>query len=325
MLLSTQGLEFYGEPHLDGFSNAQATYMPDHSGKGRHLLSYNGGEPVNYNNQIAGRSVISWNGSNNALRNSSVITVQCGFLVLSITESTFSDYARILTDLGGKNILIGDQGSTNFYNLFYPGSIFELFEFRSNDRIYPQSAQPAPMNTYRIIFFRFWKPITMNGINVGQEPANGTRRARMNLALLALYSADNPYTCESDLRAAMRALAAAYGLTIQANVYPYQADKSDSSETIAQSVNIYDPPEGNRIAEVLGNPKRVLDLKFSFRRQDEVKAMKTFHSNYYPDVPCIYRNDKMLPPEDVEGYIDSLYELGGAGNNLNYGFRFKEK
>lgn len=111
-----------------------------------------------------------------------------------------------------------------------------------------------------------------------------------------------------------------------ADIYPYQADINGASENPAQAVNFYDPPEGARISEALGNSKRVVELRFSIADNREVKAMKKLYADHYAQAtPIIYRDYRFTPPEDIEGYLDAPYELGGANNDWSYSFKIREK
>lgn len=317
LLLDRTGLELYCEPELmlngdieDGFS------LTDYSGYGRHLTAL---EPVPflYTNQINGRDVVSFADDVNPLANPATFSLRCGWIVAKYNGATFPDddngYKGLLGDSATIQILTGNRNTANFID-----PLHSYYEFRSNDKIYPASSAPAPMDEFRIIFFRFWQNLSMNGIKLGQ---NMPRQGAWNIALLALYSGD---FCESDIRKQTKALADAYGLTL-ADVYPYQADKGSPKGSV-QSVNFYDPPEGARISEALDDSKCELDLRFSARRQAEVKAMRDFHGSHYAAaVECIYRDYDVIPPEDISGYIDSPFQASGAVNDWIYSFKFIEK
>ncbi len=321
MLLSTLGCEIYIEPQLDAgiFVNGQdVVYLSDFSGKGRTMAGTST-YPSFSSSAINGKAAAVWDGTKNPLKNAAVFTVQCGFLVVKINEATFSNYAGILTDITAFPILVGNNGTTKFFDNLQSAY---FYEFRSSDRIYPAADAPAPMNAWRIIFFRFWKPVEVNGIQIGQDRGITGRKAKMSLGLMSLYSRN---FLESEIRESSQILADNFALTL-ADVYPYQADVDNTPERPVQSVNFYDPPEGDRISEVIDSARKTIDLKFSGADQTEVKAMKKYHAEHYaPALPCLYRDYRFTPPEDIEGYIDSPYDLDGANNDFNYGFRFKGK
>lgn len=322
------GCELYVEPQLDSAevaNGANAASLTDYSGKARHLTAVSN-YPVFQIPSVNGRAGVYWDGTKNPLKNTASFAVKCGFMAVKINETTnFSNYAGILTDTVSFPILVGHSGTNHFYDNLQQAY---LFEFRSNDRIYSRTSEtgvfnaPAPINTHKIIFFRYWKPITVTGVQIGQDRTDTARKAKMSFTLLALYSSD---FCESEIRAKLQTLATTFGLTL-ADVYPYQADVDNTPEHSAQSVNFYDPPEGDRISEVLNNRKRVIDLKFSGADQTEVEAMMKFHDDHYaPALPCIYRDYRFTPPRDIEGYINSPYDLDGSMGDFTYGFNFKEK
>lgn len=313
---SSNRCELYCEPQAQGVADGQAAFsMTDYSGKNRHLTEP-GNPPVFKTNILGGKSVVRFSGEE-PLKNADVFTVNCGWIVAGYNGAIFPDYKGLLSGVVSQDVLTGNTGGNTFFDFQIP-----FYEFRSNDRIYPAVNAPAPMNEFKIIFFRFWKPVIMGGVQLGQQRGFTDRRWLGDVALVALYSRN---FCESDIRMYSNILAANFGLAL-ADVYPYQADSRNTPETVEQSVNFYDPPEGDRISEVLSGAKRVLELKFSTRRTSEIEAMKAFHNSHYAQaLPFIYRNYKSIPPSDIEGYIDSPYELDGAVNNFSYAFRIRER
>ncbi|MET0751863.1 MAG: hypothetical protein ABWZ66_00705 [Pyrinomonadaceae bacterium] len=318
MLTGNKGAELYCEANL--LSLADSAYVAsftDWSGKGRHLTASTN-YPTFETNEINSKPVIRFHGTSNPLKNTAQFEIRCGWILAKYSGgSTFTDYKGLLSDLNVTTILLGEYDTANFLD----NQSTQIFEFRSNDRIYPESAAPAPMQVFKLIFFRFWRNLSLDGIQLGQQTNFTSTKWHGDVPFLALYSRD---FCESDIRKYSKAVADAYDLVL-ADVYPYQADKG-SPKTSIQSVNFYDPPEGTRISEALDDPKRELDLKFSSRRQAEVKKMRDFHDSHYgAAVECIYRDYDVIPPEDVLGYIDSPYQAAGAVNDWSYAFKFKEK
>lgn len=307
--------EFIGRFDLLGLADGTAVNSaPDTSGKGRNLA---GAGWTFETNEINGKSVVRANGSQTPLTNNAVFTLRCGWVLAKFNGANFSNFEGLLTDLTTNQVLVGGgNATTKFYD-----SGFDLYEFRSNDRIYPASNAPAPMNVFRLIFFRFWKPIQMNGISVGQNRDIAGYKWNGDIALMGLYSRD---FCEKDIRATSKKIADYFALTL-ADVYPYQGMKTDEVSG-SRLANVYDPPEGERIAEVLDEVKQSFGLTFgSPRRQEEFKAFREYYKNHYPEVPFIYRDYNMIPPEDTEGYFDSGWTKTGYGQMISYSVRFKEK
>jgi PKD repeat protein len=302
--------------------NSNVTSWTDQSIYARHLTAPSS-YPTYQTNEINSKPVVRFN-SSNPLKNTAEFTIRCGWILAKYDGGTFPDtadgYKGLLSDLVAKKILSGKRNSDEFEDFG-----FDYYEFRSNDRIYSVNIDgelhaPAPMAGFKLIFFRFWTNLEVDGIQIGQELNNANRKWSGDVALIILSS---EHYCESIIRERSQAIATAYGLTL-ANVFPYQAEKS-SSVQYTRSLNFYDPPEGDRIAEVLDETKQNLNLQFNLRRQKEFKAARIVHRNNYPEIPIIYRNYNLIPPEDVEGYISSELEWTGAVNNFNYAFQFKEK
>lgn len=316
LLTPSDGCELYCEPQLLSSPNGTSiTNLPDVSGNHRHLTAASPA-PILQTNVLSGKSVLHFNESQ-PLKNPTPFPVRCGWMVVKYDGPDFPAYTGLLTGYQYAAILVGNISNTIFYDF-----LDKFFEIGSNDRIYPASDAPAPMQQYRIIFFRYWNdPMYMDGVQLGSDRYFTDRLWKGDVALLALYSRD--FT-EEEIRTHTKRIADNFALPL-ADVYPYQADTTDTTETPARSVNVYDPPEGQRIVEVLDDSKRLLDLKFSVADQAEIRTLQQFHRAHYPDVPCIYRDYRFTPPEDIEGYIDSPYEIEGSKNDFEYSFRFKEK
>lgn len=319
MLLPNEQCEIYIEPQLDTIyaPGQPAGYLADYSGNNRTIAAESD-YPFYSTPAINGKAAVAWLGTQKPLKNPAVFQVRCGWLVVKYSGATFSGYNGLLGDLDTLGVLVGNgNGSTRFFdfqNLFY--------EYRTVDRIYPSNIAPAPMNSWRIIFFRFWELVTFNGVQLGQDRTFADRKWNGSVALLALYSRDFH---ETEIRKHSKIIADNFALPL-GDVYPYQADIDNVPENPAQKVNFYDPPEGDRISEVLSNPKRILDLQFSSADQEEFQRMKAYHTSHYaPAIPCFYRDYRVRPPQDIEGYIDSPYKASGANNDFDYSFRFKEK
>lgn len=143
------------------------------------------------------------------------------------------------------------------------------------------------------------------------------------MAFLAAYSRD---FAEAEIRANTQSVANYFALTLADNIYPYQPDYLGVGETGEQDVRFYDPPEGDRISEVVTDSKRVLDLKFSLADNEEIEAMRMIHAAHYgPALPIIIRDYRPSPPIDIEGYFDSQPEIEGGHNLWNYSLKFREK
>lgn len=320
MILSADSYtELHCEPHLDALANGQPfSFLQDYSGKNR-MLSSTGSQPICQTNSINGKSAVLWDGTNTPLVNNSTFQIRCGWIVAKYAGATFASYNGLLSGLVSQSILVGNLGTSNFN--YFPENDAAFYEFRSGDRIYPPKAAPAPMNQYKLLFFRFWQPVTVQGVEIGQQTNLTTRRWNGQVAFLRL---DSRNYCEQEIREKSKTIADYFAMSL-ADVYPYQADK-DTPEEPEQSVNFYDPPEGERLSEVITGKKRTFELKFTSRRQQEKREMIAFHDAHYATAQeCVIRNYNDFPPTDAVGYIDSQYKLTGAVNNYNYGFRFKEK
>lgn len=282
-------------------------------------------KPVYKTAILNGKAVVRWNGSQNPLTASrSIAGVRCGWIVAKYSGASWAvDFPGLLSSLASYALLVGNTTGDAIW--FNPALLVapDLFEYRSNDRIYPSASAPGPLNAFKLIFFRVWgDPLTLDGVSLGQDRGFTARKWTGDVALLALYSRD---FVEEEIRSLSKTVAANFALTL-ADVYEYSADVDGHGENPDQMINFYDPPEGDRISEVVTASKRTIDLKFSAANQIETQYLKSFHAAHYgPATPFIYRDYRVTPPEDIEGYFDSQYDLGGANNNFNYQFTFRER
>jgi hypothetical protein len=311
-------LEGYYDPHVLSYANGGSVpTLTDLSPHARHMTC-SASHPTFHWSVLNGRHVVRWSGSSNPLKHTTTFALRCGWIVAKFDGTSLSAYQGLLSSALHSNILISQNTGTNFLD---NGVTFQ--EFRSNERIYPMSSAPAPLNAFRVIFFRFWTTVTMDGLQLGQERDNTSRKFDGDVALLSVYSGDFP---EDEIQQYSQAIADHFALTIAENVYPYQPDVDGVAETPTQTINIYDPPEGERIIEAIDDCKLEIDLKFSIADQSEVNAMRAFHAAYYQTaLPMIYRDYRSTPPIDREGYIDGAYELAGSNNIYSYSFPFRER
>lgn len=312
------GCELYCEPHLEGYADGEEVpSLPDHSGHNRHL-STTKNQPIFKTGILNGKSVIRFNGSTAPLLYTpSIFKIACGWIVAKYNGATFSNYAGLLSDALNIDILTGNIFDTKFYDFGY-----SKFEYRADDRIYRSDNAVAPMEEFKVIFFRFWNPIVVGSIQLGQQRDFTDRRWIGDIAFLSLYSINFH---EEEIRHHSKTIADNFGLTL-ADVYPYLADIKGAKEEPEHNVNFYDPPEGDRISETISASKRSLELTFTAADQEEIDTfLSIYNSHYSQGLPIIYKDYRFTPPRDFEGYFDSAYEISGENNDFSYGFKLREK
>lgn len=244
----------------------------DISGNNRHLVAASNQPTIVVS---GGFKEVRIQRTNNVLKYTGYFVMNCGWILAKI-NGNFLSYDGLLTALTDLGILVGIPATDKFFDT--TGFGFQFWEYRLDDRIYPKENAPAPINEYKLIFFKSYIPFGVDGIQIGKDRNLTGRDLDGSVRMLALYNGG--FNCEEDIRAQSQIIANYYGLTL-ADVYPYQADINGASENPAQSVNFYDPPEGARISEALGNSKRVIELRFSIADNREVKAMKKLYADHY--------------------------------------------
>lgn len=156
--------------YVDGTSTTNLTHVADvHNGLG--VFRFNAG--------------VSPNGYFS--RNLSPVIYEA-FLLMKMREATFSNYAGILTANTGTAALLGDNGTTKFFNQ----SIGSAYEYRKNSVLFPENDQQAPMNEFGLVHLRFQNGIGLANLQIGKDRAATDRYAKMDLLGGLLLTTLNP-------------------------------------------------------------------------------------------------------------------------------------
>ena len=313
-LLPWEGAELLARIDKITLANSSAiTAIDDLSGHARHLASASGWTfQTNVQN---GKPVIRGSGADNApFTNNSTFTMRCGFIVAKYNGANFDNYRGLITDLGANAILVGNNASSIFFDFNY-----ELFEFRANDRIYAAEHSPAPVNAFAVMFFRYWENLTLSGICLGQDRANGARRWNGDIAAVALYSKNFQ---DSEVREYSQKLANFYGLAL-ANVFPFLGEYGASvdKDKIFKSNKAYD---GTKVVRVKTSSKRSGTANFTEREQTEFAAADRIWETNYPATPVVLRDYGVLPPVDINAYITSKLTRKANDTLIDYSFDYEE-
>lgn len=106
------------------------------------------------------------NTTNNAfLTASDAITVREVFLLMKMREASFSNNGGILTDNNTGYVLIGDTGTTKFFN----HSLGTGFFYEKDDVEYAESNMQAPMNTWGIVHWKYPTGVSLANVQIGKD------------------------------------------------------------------------------------------------------------------------------------------------------------
>lgn len=326
--INTNNLELFVE--ADGLAtNAGAvTAWFDLSGKGRDLLPVRAGSyPIHTDNVVNGKATVKWLGGGVApLGTNTSFTVRSGFMVARINAATFSTHNGLLTSFINYPILVGNGPNTT---VFFD-ALYDLYEYRLNDVIYSPldtwaggkltkaHTPPAPLNAFGIIYFRFWKNLIVDGIQIGADRASTIRNLVGEVAHLSLYSKD--FGCEPDVRAQMLKLSTYYGIPI-AEVYPFSGSRGD---TTAGGKNVLSDGQLEPVTSIISSSRRTFGANFSLRNVGEVKAERAFYEAKYPTGKFLYRDYNIIPPEDtlVRYNVPQAKEFAESLNASSYSREF---
>lgn len=307
----TNGLQIFVEAdELAGANGSLVSSFTDLSGNDRHLTQ-GSARPVIETDAINGKKAVVWDGSKNALKTEESFQITCGFLVARVND--FTNYNGVLTTLENYGILVGNHlNAPNWFDFGY-----DRYEIRLNDRIFPDDAAPTPTGEWGIIFFRFWRALQCDGIQLGSDRNFSGRKADMKVALLALY--DRGF-CEEEIRLMHESIGYSYQLPIE-DVFPYRGSKTD---TFGYNKKVLSDGQDEPVLRLKrGIRKSPFDLDFSFRSSNEFRDARAFWNSHYPEKSFIYRDYGIIPPEDTVTRIPENTEFESRGTNgvtMNYGF-----
>ncbi|MDQ3747953.1 MAG: PKD domain-containing protein [Acidobacteriota bacterium] len=297
-------LELFVEANeISQAGGSDVTQWVDLSGKNRHLLPVRAGSyPLLTDNAVGGKKSVKWLGNGVApMGISTPLVIRSGFMVAKINAATFSTFNGLLTTLSNYAILVGGgMNTTTFYD-----NLYQYYEYRLNDHIYSPletwaggnlvktHTPPAPLNQWGIIYFRFWKNLLADGIQIGSDRLSTIRNLVGEVALLALYSKD--FGCESEIRTQMQSLSASYSLPI-AEVYPFQGTRGDS---VAGGKEVLSDGQIEPVMSVIAASRRTFSANFGNRSIRDIQQERAFFDAKYPHRRFLYRDYNMIPPEDT--------------------------
>jgi hypothetical protein len=305
------GLQLFVEANeTPGAGGSIVSTLTDLSTNGRNMTAASA-QPVIESGAINGKKAIVWNGAKNPLKNSDTFHITSGFLVVNISD--FTNYNGLLSSLANYGILVGNHHLTDKWFDFG----YDYFEYRLNDRIFPDNFASAPVDEWGIVFFRFWRGLMLDGIQLGSDRSFPGRKLNGKVAMMALY--DRSW-CEQEIRQMFRSIGASYGMSIE-NVFPYQGSKSDTYGI--EKVVLSDGQPEPVLRLKVDTRKTPFDLNFNFRSQDEFRSSRNFWIAHHPLKSFLYRDYAVIPPEDTITRLPerSAFEFRGTnGVSVNYGF-----
>lgn len=315
-----KGLQLFVEANeLSGADATAVSSFTDLSGNGRHLTA-SADQPLIKANAVNGKKSIIWNGAKNPLKWEGNLNIRCGFAVVKI-PAPFTTFAGVLTSLTSP-ILVGTNGSGNFFD-----NLYNYFEYRLNERIYSRQMnengdwmphiQPAPVASFGIIYFKFWTDLMLDGVQLGQDRSDASRKLTGEIAMLALYDRD---FCEREVRKMSESIAYSYQLPITA-VFPYQGQKNDA-RNFGKRILSDEQDEPN--VRIKRYERTNFQLSFQDRTQKEFLHAHAYYRDKYPSKRFLYRDYSVIPPVDTVSRITGDLEWSGATNFFNYGFQAVE-
>lgn len=120
--------------------------------------------------------------NNGVLSAAAPITVREVFILMKMREATFSNFGGILTDNATGYVLIGDTGTTKFFN----HSLGTGFFYELNGVEYIESNMQAPMNAWGVVHWRYPTGVPLASVQIGKDRLNATRHAEVDMNYLVI-------------------------------------------------------------------------------------------------------------------------------------------
>jgi len=294
----------------------------DFSGKQR-VLTAGANPPQLEQNRINGYPGIYFDGTKNPLTYSGNLTLRHIFIVASFADATFPNYAGLLSDLSGLGILVGNPLEARFFNINY--SALGSYSYRKNYVSFAESAQAAPVSgNAGIIEISYAPGFNMNGIQIGQDRADTTRRWKGHFYESLMYSS---VKTAQERRRIYSYLAMKFHLWRQAAsglyMFPFPNNYKTPGQTFTtnlESTSISGAYKGRSKSGLM----RSFDVPFTVRQQEEWDAAEAFWMQARNS--CVLDDCSFYPSRQFTGRITTPIERDPQSlNNMGYKFGFVTK
>ncbi len=305
---------------LDNAKNALT--VADFSLNERDLVA-GANPPVLQQNILNGNSAVYFDGTNTPLQWQGTLLVQHLFLVVKIDGETFNGYEGIFSDIASHSLLFGGgPGQSKFYNL----GIGQLVKYRKNSADFPETDLQAPMNEFGIIELFFPQGLYVDGLQIGQDLKNVSRKFKGYFVEQLVYSEEKT-SCER--MKIYEYFAQKFNLwrknTDNLSIFPFPFNRSSElNETDLVEISEAEGLRGrDRIVRYLDDEPIIgYNLHFEIRRMLELQTARNFLREHRVHIPYWIediereRNQKVVTTKGIS--------TTGVGTYLfNYDFDVK--
>lgn len=112
-------------------------------------------------------------------------TIYEAYFVMKMREATFSNFGGILSADVTIPAILGNQGTTKFFDI---GLTANQYEYRKNAVAYAINDQQAPMNAFGVVHARFLDGVVLENLQIGKDRDFAGRFAEMDLIEAVLCS-----------------------------------------------------------------------------------------------------------------------------------------
>lgn len=153
---------------------------------GESELSAIENDVLSISNGLAGKNIFRLNSAavDGVFTGEGDYTIRECFVVMKVREATFSTYGGVLTADTGNALLVGQEGTSRFFNFGFGGD----YEYRLNNVEYAESDQQAPMNNWGIVHLRHPVGVTLNNLQIGKDRDTAGRFLKADIAAVIATS-----------------------------------------------------------------------------------------------------------------------------------------
>lgn len=288
----------------------------DASGNGRHLVQATN-PPILTANAWKGQYGWLFDGTKNPLVWTGSIAPKQIFVIAALEETTFTVNRGLVSGPTVGDWLTTENAGNKFFTFGTP------YDYRKSDVAFADFDWKAPIGLVpELIEVTYPSPITMDGLQIGQQKADTSRKHKGIFLDFFAYSSDR-----TDAEKLSIAEYAALFYKIwrknadNLDVWPFQPDWTRglaSEKLVLSSTSV----NGAIKARAKSTAKTGIEAGFSSRWVEEYDAAYAFWDAKYPGTPFIYRDYGFSPSRDIPcRFVTGLGMKQDDYHAINYGWQ----
>lgn len=299
-------------------------FAPDLSGNNR-AVACSSFYPQHRRDERSGQFVFRFTGGMNPLAfvTSGASVIKHLFVFAKYSSATFSALNGLISDTNAVALLVGNPGTTQFYDLGYGVQQ----NYRKNDLLFANSNMQAAMNKFAVYELIFPNSIAIQGLQVGRDRQYGDRNWVGDIGEWIVYGAVKN-DCE---RADIYRYAAQKFWTWREtadghSIYPFPLDRASehTEEELAETSEAEGGRGRDRVVRYLSDePIDRWNAQFGNRKQPELSAWRAFLREHRLHLP-FYLEDKERNLSRLSVWDGRSQDKGEGFQKFSYSFGVKD-